>query len=196
MLNGTAKYMVRCIVMLISHVRVNRSSCLSYRYWLISPWSCNKKKRRRSTLIGVQWMIKQKGYLSLPPFLLISLPCLCHAFWLQSSHIIYRRPLFKRHLPPASRHHSASLKLSSPCLILTGGYHKSVFSLIYLFFYCAACCFLCWHQNHMMGLSTENQFWIGTSSTFMLIRFHSPVPAIWFWMAVEYVSRSFTQITL
>lgn len=132
MLNGTAKYMVRCIVMLISHVRVNRSSCLSYRYWLISPWSCNKKKRRRSTLIGVQWMIKQKGYLSLPPFLLISLPCLCHAFWLQSSHIIYRRPLFKRHLPPASRHHSASLKLSSPCLILTGGYHKSVFSLWFI----------------------------------------------------------------
>lgn len=77
-------------------------------------------------------MIKQKGYLSLPPLLLISLPCLCNAFWLQSSHIIYRRPLFKRHLPPASRHHSASLKLSLPCLILTGSYHKSVFSLWFI----------------------------------------------------------------
>lgn len=37
-----SKYMVRCIVKLISYVRVNRPSCLSQRYWLISLWSCNK----------------------------------------------------------------------------------------------------------------------------------------------------------
>lgn len=77
---------------------------------------------------GALWEISLKGHFLLPP-LFIWLLCRSCAFWLQSSHIIYHRSLFKRQLPPGSRHHSASPKLSLPCLIHTGGNHKSVFSL-------------------------------------------------------------------
>lgn len=73
-------------------------------------------------------------------FKIVPVPCL---YWPQSSLIIYPHHLFIKLLPPCSHHHSASLKLSLPCLTHTPGYRKSLFPLYDLvtFFFCAACCF-------------------------------------------------------